>query len=316
MKILVGFSLLICVVICYPNTKVKSEPDKYPLPYILNEKLPGVFVKEDLTKPVDKVKVADSDVKIYIFTQKNNNSGLEIEVANASVAKTPFDPKKPTCFVIHGWNNDRTSTLNHLVKDAILESKDVNVFIVDWSKYADKNYLSAHNAVPGVAKIVAKFVQLLEKSKHLTTDRTFLVGHSLGAHVSGLVGAALNSQLDYIIGLDPAWPLFSSSDTESRLDYTDAKYVQVIHTCAGRLGFPISIGHSDYYPNGGAVQEGCGVQDVTGSCSHGRSYEYLAESIRGYKYAATRCSNYEAYKRGECKNQRASWMGGYNIDKK
>nr|CAI5865322.1 unnamed protein product [Callosobruchus analis] len=65
-------------------------------------------------------------------------------------------------------------------------------------------------------------------------------------------------------GLDPAWPLFPMSDTEGRLDFSDAKYVQVIHTCASRLGFPVSIGHSDYYPNGGGVQPGCGVMDVTG----------------------------------------------------
>ncbi|VEN45226.1 unnamed protein product [Callosobruchus maculatus] len=157
---------------------------------------------------------------------------------------------------------------------------------------------------------------MLEEAKHLTLDRTSIIGHSLGAHVAGLVGAALDGQLDHIIGLDPAWPLFPIDDKDSRLDFGDAKYVQIIHTCAGRLGFPVSIGHSDYYPNGGLAQEGCGVTDITGSCSHGRSYLYLGESLKGSRFTATKCSNYAAFKSGECKNEPKSWMGGFDIDKR
>ena len=42
-----------------------------------------------------------------------------------------------------------------------------------------------------------------------------------------------------------------------RLDKSDAKYVDVIHTDAGGLGTDLVIGHADYFPNGGRDQPNC-----------------------------------------------------------
>lgn len=62
--------------------------------------------------------------------------------------------------------------------------------------------------------------------------------------------------------MDPAEPHFAKTDRPVRLDRTAAKYVDVIHTDAsqfirGGLGITESIGHVDYYPNGGTAQPGC-----------------------------------------------------------
>lgn len=53
-----------------------------------------------------------------------------------------------------------------------------------------------------------------------------------------------------IVGLDPASPLFKYDDVDGRLAETDASYVEVIHTCAGTLGFSKPIGMASFYPNG------------------------------------------------------------------
>ena len=60
-------------------------------------------------------------------------------------------------------------------------------------------------------------------------------------------------------GLDPAYPGFSIDNTDARLDVTDAQFVDVIHTNSallfeGGVGFPTSIGHADFWPNGGTTQ--------------------------------------------------------------
>jgi hypothetical protein len=49
-------------------------------------------------------------------------------------------------------------------------------------------------------------------------------------------------------GLDPAGPLFTLNDTETRLDTTDGDFVDIIHTNGGTLlhdqqGFLPPIGH-------------------------------------------------------------------------
>ncbi|KAJ8979140.1 hypothetical protein NQ317_016759 [Molorchus minor] len=198
----------------------------------------------------------------------------------------------------------------------MLSKHDVNLFVVDWSPIASGSYLSAKQAVNKVGMYVAQFVKSLTERFNLTLDKTAMAGHSLGAHVAGNAGAALGSQLDHIVGLDPALPLFSLADTNNRLDPTDAKYVHVIHTCGGMLGFMAPIGHADYYPNGGSSQPGC-LLDVTGVCAHARSFFYFAESIAPITktFVSKQCSTYKDYKKGKCKSNPRSIMGDYPVDK-
>ena len=60
-------------------------------------------------------------------------------------------------------------------------------------------------------------------------------------------------------GLDPALPLFSvnTARAESRLDSTDANFVDVYHTNGGWKGRLGALGHVDFYINSGANQPGC-----------------------------------------------------------
>lgn len=51
-----------------------------------------------------------------------------------------------------------------------------------------------------------------------------------------------------IVGLDPASPMFNYNDVDDRLAETDASYVEVIHTCAGTLGFSQPLGTASFYP--------------------------------------------------------------------
>lgn len=62
-----------------------------------------------------------------------------------------------------------------------------------------------------------------------------------------------------ITGLDPARPSFEGNPIHQRLSDDDASFVDVIHTNGGSLGYGPSIGHVDYYPNGGSRQNGCGI---------------------------------------------------------
>lgn len=74
---------------------------------------------------------------------------------------------------------------------------------------------------------MADFITSLVSTFKLNLNALKFVGHSLGAHVSGNAGAALQGTVDRIVGLDPAGPLFSVKNTANRLDPTDAKFVQV-----------------------------------------------------------------------------------------
>lgn len=90
------------------------------------------------------------------------------------------------------------------------------------------------------------------------------IGHSLGGHVCGYSGKAVNGTMGRITGLDPALPLFDYDVPEERLADTDALFVDVIHTCGGYLALHNPLGHADFFPNDGTmVQPGC-EPDISG----------------------------------------------------
>lgn len=54
------------------------------------------------------------------------------------------------------------------------------------------------------------------------------------------------------------------SHPSSRLSASDAKFVDVIHTDGGVLGYPWPLGHADFFPNRGIpLQPGCAKQEIS-----------------------------------------------------
>nr|AYV99635.1 venom polypeptide [Dolopus genitalis] len=202
------------------------------------------------------------------------------ENSSLTLMESKFDPKRPTRIITHGWMNYAGSKLNLILRKAILDNCDCNVFIVDWSAGAKTiNYLSARYKVPDVAIQLADFIDFLNLFGKMKFKDLTLIGHSLGAHASGLAAKKVRrGRVHIIIGLDPAFPLFSYKVTDDRLTPDDAEYVQTIHTSAGYLGFMEPLGHASFYPNWGTNQPGCGF-DATGKCAHKRSYLLYGESL-------------------------------------
>lgn len=66
----------------------------------------------------------------------------------------------------------------------------------------------------------------------------------------------------YFLALDAAEPYYQGTPINVRLDPTDARYVDAIHTDGkpyweGGWGMMEPVGHADFYPNGGENQPGC-----------------------------------------------------------
>ena len=152
---------------------------------------------------------------------------------------------------------------------AYLNHGGYNVFLLDWGTLCQPPcYVAAvHNLKP-VAKCVAQYLTFLRKSG-MQMQKTTCVGHSLGAHMCGLLANYLEFRIERIIGLDPARPLVKQGFA-NRLDSGDAKSVQVIHTNAGHYGDATRMGHIDICMNGGRRQPYCGNT----SSMNGTIYEF------------------------------------------
>lgn len=64
-------------------------------------------------------------------------------------------------------------------------------------------------------------------------------------------------------------------DKNNRLDSTDAKFVQCLHTSA-LMGTHVRLGHADYRANGGQSQPGCFLNPP---CDHVRSLDIFRSSL-------------------------------------
>lgn len=269
-----------------------------------------------MTVEHDLIRAGASDVTFYLYTQRNTQTPSVIPGTNfAAVANTQFSSNRKTIVVSHGWNNHHQSPVNTYVRNALLQVADVNLIVLDWSGIANRFYTTARAAVRNIGEVEGDFVQYLIDTYRLTPDDFILIGHSLGAHVAGCAGARLNGQVSTIIGLDPAGPLFTINNIDNRIDPTDGKTVHIIHTNGGLLGFGSSIGHADYYPNGGRSQPGCGL-DLAGTCAHSRAYMYLAESFTHSGFISVLCDSYSNFSRGRCSSNARSILGELSVDRR
>lgn len=123
--------------------------------------------------------------------------------------------------------------------------------------------------------------------KGLNKDKFHLIGHSLGAQLSGVIGRKIisksnksqklkrfvssiyrNTFIRYLLeihifritGLDSAGPPFFLAVVSflDQLSHSDAEVVDIIHSDAGLYGQPTSTGTIDFWPNDGmTLQPGC-----------------------------------------------------------
>ncbi|XKL61375.1 hypothetical protein PGB90_008432 [Kerria lacca] len=200
----------------------------------------------------------DKDIRFFLYTsQYGRRREIDTSFKN-SLLKYGWNPKKKNVIVIHGFNGTESKSPMTIIKDAYLNRGDYNVFTVDWSRLTFfPCYLSSLSNTRLVAQCTAQFYS------HLTYNgasafKIHCVGHSLGAHICGMISNHLTHKIHRIIGLDPARPLVDRYGSDMfRLTKDDANFVQVIHTNAGLLGETPAIGHVDFCVNGGTMQPSC-----------------------------------------------------------
>lgn len=128
---------------------------------------------------------------------------------------------------------------------------------MDWSVLCEFEYFTAMRGAQIAGSELGIFINWLVK-KNVSLDDIHVIGHSLGAHVAAMGASKVrDGTLARITGLDPAGPGYNEVPAVYRLDPTDARLVDVVHTNMRVLSSPQPQGHLDFYPNGGRFQPGC-----------------------------------------------------------
>ncbi|NWH60701.1 LIPH Lipase, partial [Geococcyx californianus] len=250
----------------------------------------------------DALRGTDLKVKLLLYTRQNPNCAEELD----SAASQYLDVTKKTTFIIHGYRPTGSTPvwISGLVQ-LLLSVEDMNVIVVDWNRGATTFiYSHASGNCKRVAEVLKKLIdEMLVEGASL--DSLHMIGVSLGAHISGFVGQMFDGALGRITGLDPAGPLYRGTPPSERLDPTDAQFVDVIHSDTDGLGYRDTLGHVDFYPNGGDDQPGCPLTIFSGlqyfKCDHQRSVLLFMSSLKqSCNITAYPCGSYRSYRNGRC----------------
>ncbi|KAF4517960.1 hypothetical protein B566_EDAN005327 [Ephemera danica] len=186
-----------------------------------------------------------------------------------------FNMDLPTAILVHGFS--RINGID-ILRNAYLRRGTHNVIVVDWVAIAQVHcYLQSVSSLKGVAKCTAHMMTYLEAAG-VDPDNVTCVGHSLGAHVCGLLSNYRSEKLQNIVALDPARPLMQFRPPEDRLDSKDAAVVQVLHSSAGYYGMSGMVGTADFCLNNG-LQPYCSLSVAMLLCSHLQAICFYAESL-------------------------------------
>ncbi|XP_022170469.1 pancreatic lipase-related protein 2-like [Myzus persicae] len=250
----------------------------------------------------------------WLYTRDNTDGQLLNRSEPHLIESTTYNSSNPTKVIVHGWlgTTKEKDSLCMCNMNSYFKVGEYNVICVDWKQYAtDLSYSVARARAKHIAHDIAKILKRITYNMTVGVETMHLIGHSMGAHIVGFVGKELPDQIPRITGLDPAKPQYENKGPNDRLYITDAHFVDIMHTNSAKNGFTKSIGHIDFFPNGGQRQPGCGSSDrATGSCSHIKAYHYYAHSIWAKEdYVAHKCSSWDDYTSNSCDGTNSTFMG-------
>ena len=231
-----------------------------------------------------------------------------------------IDPNAPTYFITHGltgtaakgqpWQKDMAASIQ-------AQEGGANVIRVTWdapllssiADFAGSGSITDYEQAAANTQTVGKNIVdvITNSNQKIAPEKTTLIGHSLGAQVSGWAGFVAKTQgleeIDTIIGLDPARPSFQESlssefygfplgtyKSPHQLNADDAERVVAVHT-SERFGITNPITEADgtsnsntldIYINGGSYFDGIsGVTDPLGTRSHNYANTFFQNLLDG-----------------------------------
>ena len=183
---------------------------------------------------LDKVWRDDQGV-IYQIIEVPTRDG---KVINVYVAEG-FNPNLETIVIVHGYKAKNLSEWMVQIADGYKQQSNKNVIMVDWTELGRELwYFSPAKDTRLVGQTIAETFYGLG----IDPTKMTVIGHSLGAQVASVMGEYFQNKyqktLAEIQALDPANPQFenkflwwiSNPSTLDRLDSSDAKNVEVIHS--------------------------------------------------------------------------------------
>ncbi|KAJ8721487.1 hypothetical protein PYW07_002262 [Mythimna separata] len=248
----------------------------------------------------------NENVTFWLYTRQNEDEPHQVlAMDQESIESAPWVQDAPIKILIHGYTGHKDFSPNTEIRPAYMQCCNYNIISVDYNPIArEPCYIEAARNTELVGMCTAQLIDQLVQKYGFNLTQFHVIGFSLGGQTAGFIGDYVTSgKLERISALDPAMPLFVTTDNNKKVDRGDAKFVDVLHTNALEKGKLEASGHVDFYANGGITQPGCKAtkEQTKSGCNHARAPVYYAESITtDVGFYATKCYSWIIYMIGWC----------------
>ncbi|CAG9129114.1 unnamed protein product [Plutella xylostella] len=139
-------------------------------------------------------KCPDSEINFFLYTpERRFKQWIDVRKPNL-LDVYGWDPNKKNVLIVHGFNGTYSKNPMTFIRDAYLSRKDYNVFMVDWAPLTRfPCYLSSLSNMKLAAQCTAQLYSYLTAAGALAR-RITCVGHSLGAHICGMLSNHLTEK--------------------------------------------------------------------------------------------------------------------------
>ena len=100
----------------------------------------------------------------------------------------PITPTTDVKVLVHGWLTGREEEWYEEVHIEYGKKDDVVLIAIDWGKYSKHLYTKAVSVVPDIGNDIAIVIGELSDIYGIPLSRFHVIGHSLGAQISGFAG--------------------------------------------------------------------------------------------------------------------------------
>lgn len=138
------------------------------------------------TVPISTYNLRDNDVTYHLYTPTNPTAARDFKIGGASTSG--INTNLPFKILVHGWQASVDVDWYASAVKEYLRKGAYNVIAVDWSGPAASAYGDAVTAAYEIAEVNGRFVQELYQKLGVAPENLHFIGHSLGAHISGLTG--------------------------------------------------------------------------------------------------------------------------------
>ncbi|XP_072399611.1 lipase member H-like [Diabrotica undecimpunctata] len=307
---------LICTIPIYFNTTICSlycslDPPSYTYENLVIQP----FTVNKRICPIDP----NRDTIFQAYTRNNPDNPTILRTGDvAAVAKSNLTNSNCLVVFFHGFMASSNSPNSQKLKNAILNTTDCDVILVDNEKLlAAFDYFTACANIEPIAEFSAAFMDNL--LIQIGPKSLYFVGTSIGGHIAGLTSRKMtNGTVQILYGEDVAGPILDFLPQSQRIGKGDAKFVVIIHSNMFVFGSFRLAGDVDIFINNGIVQFNCFDQPLSTPlpklilCSHLTSIAIFNTAIlQPDRYPMTKCNSYIEPIIGPCSIQSNVLFGDF-----